>query len=166
MTTDHLIDGILEQEGGFTENPADKGGVTNYGITARTLGEWRKLGRLATREEVRDLPIAEARAIYMARYVEPFLSIPFDELRAQLVDFGVLSGPITAIKILQSVLDVPVDGILGDRTHAALRSQSWPVVNNAVAALRIKRFVKAVEADASQKVFVWGWIRRAVRFIV
>src|SRR5688572_7893012 len=113
MTTEELIDGILTREGGYVDHASDRGGPTNMGITAMTLGEWRRMGRPATRAEVKALKVEEARAIYWARYVVPFQMIPFDELKAQLVDYGVLSGPVTAIKALQHVLSVPVDGIIG-----------------------------------------------------
>jgi lysozyme family protein len=89
MTVDQLITGILLREGGYRDDPSDRGGPTNFGITAATLGEWRRLGRPATRDEVRALETPEARAIYRARYVRPFETVPFGELQAQLVDIGV-----------------------------------------------------------------------------
>ena len=57
MTDDAILEGVLVREGGFADHPADRGGATRYGITAATLGSWRKLGRQATREEVRALGV-------------------------------------------------------------------------------------------------------------
>ena len=103
MTVDQIIDGILEREGGYDDHPSDKGGPTNMGVTAVVLGEWRHLGRAATREEVKNLQPAEARAICRARYIAGpgFERIPFEPLRAQLCDFGYNSGPARAIRWLQ-----------------------------------------------------------------
>lgn len=166
MTVETLLDGILEREGGFVNNPADRGGPTNYGITAATLGEWRRLGRPATAEEVKAMPVSEARAIYTWRYIAPFASIPFDELRAQLIDYGVNSGVTAATRALQRVLHVPVDGIIGPRTLAALMAQDWRFVNDALVAMRVRHFVLIAQHDPSQRDFFFGWIARAVGFLV
>jgi lysozyme family protein len=166
MTVDHLIDGILEREGGYVNNPADRGGPTKFGITAATLAEWRRLGRPATAAEVKAMKVEEARAIYTWRYIEPFANIPFDELRAQLIDYGVNSGVDAAKRALQRVLRVPVDGIIGPRTLAALLAQDWRFVNDALVAARVKHFLTIAEDDPTQRQFLFGWMRRAVSFIV
>ena len=30
---DNLVDGVIDREGGYVDNPADKGGATCFGIT-------------------------------------------------------------------------------------------------------------------------------------
>ena len=68
---DALIDGLLEREGGFVNNPADKGGLTCFGITeavARANGY---------RGAMRQLPQNEAAAIYRRLY---WLRPRFDEI--------------------------------------------------------------------------------------
>jgi lysozyme family protein len=61
---DTILDEIIRREGGYVNHPADRGGPTKYGITAQTLGRWRKLDRPATATEVKALTETEARAIY------------------------------------------------------------------------------------------------------
>jgi lysozyme family protein len=166
VTVDQLITGILLREGGYRDDPSDRGGPTNLGVTAATLGEWRRLGRPATRDEVRALETPEARAIYRARYVRPFETVPFGELQAQLVDIGVTSGPVTALEMLQTVLGVTVDGVLGDRTRAALAALPWKLTNNALVALRVKHMAADAEAHPAQREHLRGWVNRAVTFWV
>lgn len=55
---------VLAMEGGFSNDPANHGGATNWGITAATLAHWR--GRPVTAADVRTIPPGEARAIYHA----------------------------------------------------------------------------------------------------
>ena len=69
MSVDSIIDDVIRREGGYVNHASDRGGPTNWGITARALGDWRGLGRVASAEEVNGLTVAEARTIYMDRYV-------------------------------------------------------------------------------------------------
>lgn len=164
MTDNDIVNGILAREGGYTDDSADRGGATKYGITAVDLGVWRKLGRPASRLEVRSLSLTEASAIYKTRYVAPFAWVGDDALRVQLIDFGVNSGVVTAIRQLQAVLGISVDGVAGARTKAALLAHDARLVNNAVVAARVRLIEAIVDRDASQLVFLHGWIRRAVGF--
>ena len=59
--TDRVIRLVFGHEGGYSNHPEDPGGPTKFGITAKTLGSYRRLGRDATPEEVRGLTLAEAR---------------------------------------------------------------------------------------------------------
>lgn len=166
MTTDELIDGLIAREGGFVNSAADRGGATNFGITASTLGAWRSLNRPATVAEVKALTVDEARAIYRAQYVRPFELVPFPGLQAQLCDFGANSGVTTAIKSLQGVLGVPADGVLGDRTRAAMAVLPWRLVNGALVAARVRLLEQIVDEDVSQLPNLHGWVRRAVSFLM
>lgn len=102
MTVEDVITGILDREGGYVDHKDDRGGPTKFGITAATLGIWRHLGRQASRSEVQSVQEPEARAIYYKRYVmDPgFDHLGFEPLVAQMVDFGVNSGPARAVRWL------------------------------------------------------------------
>jgi lysozyme family protein len=175
MTIDQIIDGILIREGGFVDHPADTGGATNFGITARTLGEWRHLGRPATDADVQALTEAEARAIYRAKYVDgpKLTAIADDRLRALLVDIAVNSGPVTAIRMLQQVCGVPVDGVLGPQTLGAaaarpsvvadlIRERAEFYLRLGLGGADVKAFLR--EHPKSQLHFLKGWMRRALEF--
>src|SRR5690606_12109578 len=136
MTIDSIIDHIIQVEGhAYTNNPADRGGPTKYGITQRTLS--RVLGHPATAEDVQRLSEADARGIYRKLYVtDP----GFDQVAAlapeigfALVDSGVNCGQGRAAEWLQRALnalnregkdyaDRKVDGDIGPATLAALRA--------------------------------------------
>ena len=168
MTDADVLDRILLAEGGdtFTNDPRDAGGATKYGVTARTLGEWRHLGRQATVAEVEALTEADARAIYTARYLRPFAAVSIAPLRAQLADFGVTSGPATAIKALQRVLGVTVDGVIGDETLTAIQVAPWRLTQNALVGARCKFYSDLAERHPKDRAFLRGWIRRAVECLV
>lgn len=123
MTTDQIIDQVLEREGGgtYTDRGDDAGGPTRWGITQATLGAWR--GHPVEPGEVAALTEAEAREIYRREYVERpgFLQVPDDDLRALLVDMYVNHRPQTVWECVQRALGgLVVDGVPGPKTWAAL----------------------------------------------
>jgi len=118
MTVNDMIDKILKSEGGYVHRIEDAGGATNHGITAETLGRYRKLGRDATPEEVQALDVSEARAIYFQRYyTDPgFGQLANEGLQLVLFDSCVQHGQNAAVMFLQRALGVKDDGALGPMT--------------------------------------------------
>jgi lysozyme family protein len=112
---------VLAQEGGYANHPADPGGATKFGITQATLAAAR--GRPVSVEDVKALTRVEAAAIYRRAYWDAMRA---DDLPAGLdlavFDLAVNSGPPRAARLLQAVLGVPVDGIIGPVTLAAARA--------------------------------------------
>lgn len=166
MTVD-VIGRILKSEGGFVSHPNDKGGPTNFGITAARLGDWRKLGRPATVEEVKSLTQEEARKIYEAWYIRQprFDRIQDDYLRTVVVDCGVLHGPGRAAQWLQEALGVTRDGKLGPQTFDALAAQDARRVAHRVLACRFRQIGQVVSRDTTQVVFLAGWLNRAAELL-
>lgn len=167
MTEDDLIDGVIEREKGFVDHPNDRGGATKFGVTAKTLGLWRKYGRQATRQEVRDLTLAEAKEILRVQYlVGPgFDAIKDDVLRVIVVDDGILSGQTTAAMTLQRCLGVRDDGVIGKATKAALQACDPRVVAVRVIKARLVRYAQIVENNRTQGDFIEGWVVRAIGFL-
>lgn len=162
-----LIEGIVQREGGFVNNPNDYGGATKYGITIATLAAWR--GRPVTVEDVRNLSVAEAAAIYEKRYIlDPGLDTVLDaKLRELLVDFGVLSGPKRAVEGLQKALKfspVDCDGLFGPKSRAALKASiNIEALYYRVKCERLEQLLRLC-ANPSQAVFAAGWANRLDHF--
>ena len=125
--------------------------------------------------DVHGLEEKEARAIYRAKYVdEPkFTAIEDGRLRALLVDIAVNSGPVTAIRMLQRVCGVPVDGVLGTHTLAAaavkatvvadlIRERADFYLQLGLGGSDVKAFLR--DNPKSQLHFLKGWMRRALEF--
>jgi hypothetical protein len=62
-----MLDEILGFEGGFSDNPNDSGGATNYGVTQDTLNGWQEQNGGPTvtgvPQNVRDLTVGQARML-------------------------------------------------------------------------------------------------------
>lgn len=113
---------MFGHEGGYVNNPADPGGPTKYGITLKTLRAARgKPGLQAG--DVRALTVVEAEDIYRKSY---WNQAGGDLLPAGLdyavFDFGVNSGPATAVKKLQKLVGAGQDGAVGVQTVSAVNS--------------------------------------------
>lgn len=143
---DEAIDAIMVREGGFVDHPADKGGATNFGITATTLADWR--GRPVSTEDVRALTQTEARAIYRKNYIE----LPgFDK--------------ITDERLFNLVIDCAVN-------HGVERARNWyselPRDSTAYVKLlsrRIRFYGQIISKTPSQSVFASGWLNRVSEFV-
>lgn len=170
--TERLIDGVIRREGGYVDHPADRGGPTRYGVTQAALS--RHLGRPASREDVKTLSIETAREIYQLEYVT---APRFDRLPGLVAEFvidtGVHSGPRTAAKMLQRVLNeagfgpLDVDGRAWALTRRAAEKATEAMGDYLLAALILERlrFLRAlIAADPSQRAFEKGWINRLKSF--
>lgn len=167
MTVDQMIDGVIEREGGYVEDAADHGGPTRYGITLRTLADWRHPVPV-TAADVAQLGLTEARAIYHRMYVEApgFDAIPDERLRALVVDYAVLSGPRAATAALQRAMGIHDDGVLGGQTKRLLVAQAGsPEVYKRLLAGRITAHVEIVLLNPGQRKFLRGWLARIVGFL-
>lgn len=153
-----IINDVLKREGEATQDPADKGGRTSFGISEKANPQAWADGSVSE---------AEAREIYLQKYVKfpGFDRITDAQLQAQLVDFGVNSGPQLAIRKLQEILGVSADGVLGPETLSALATVHPEDVNSALVASRVRMIGKIVSKDPSQLKFLSGWLSRAVEFL-
>ncbi|MHC2997630.1 glycoside hydrolase family 108 protein [Tepidiphilus sp. HLB4] len=164
---DTILDEIIRREGGYVNHPADRGGPTNFGITAQTLGAWRKLGRPATAAEVKALTEPEARAIYRQQYLtDPgFEAITDAALLRLIVDSAVHSGPKRAVQWLQTALGVAADGVIGPKTRAALAQADPRALYAKVLGQRLRHLGRLITNDPKQSAFAAGWMNRMAEFV-
>jgi lysozyme family protein len=170
MTDDEVIDVVLKFEGGFTNDPADHGGPTNFGITAAEYGRWKGFNRNATAQEVQAMTVVEARAIYKEWYITKpgFDVIQSGKLRLILIDCGVLHGTGRAARWLQQSLGVVADGVIGPKTRdtlSGLAVNDQDLLAKKVLGYRFQSFADIVVKDNTQLRFLRGWVSRAVTLL-
>lgn len=178
MSFEGIIDRVLAAEKGYVDNPADRGGPTNHGIT---LAVARANGY---KGEMKDMPVSLAREIYSNRYI---LEPKFDKVGAvdmviaeELIDTGVNMGPHRAAEFLQRWLNgfndtgsryanLFVDGRVGQVTLDALRAflqwrgaKGQKVMLKALNGIQANRYLEITESDQSQRRFLFGWVSERV----
>jgi len=159
------VEVILDHEGGFVDNPADPGGATNYGITARVLGDWRGLGRAATPDEVKAMPPEEAVAIYRKRYWQ-YSAIQDQACATKVFDCAVNMGPHQAHILAQQAANaigtaIAVDGILGEQSLAAINACDPQEYLNSLCHQQMAFYQNLVDRKPQLAVFRKGWMERA-----
>lgn len=176
LSIEETIDAIIRREGGYVDRAEDRGGPTNRGITAATLGAWRGLGRRATAAEVEHSKESEARAIYRSRYIEQpkFLAIENDALFDAVVDVGVNCGPWRAVQFLQRSLGLEEDGRLGPITRGAIAAADVGQLYRDFVAERVRYYGRLISGDRTDAdrdgipdaaEFASGWLNRTAEFV-
>ena len=115
----------LKSEGGFSDNPADPGGATNFGVTLSTLQAYLK--RPCTVNDVRNITPETVKGVYQMYYWDRMNcdNLPHG-IDLMVFDFGVNTGCVRSVKILQDVVGSSVDGQMGPYTLHA--TQASPLI--------------------------------------
>lgn len=112
---------ILVQEGGYSNDAYDPGGMTMYGIIQREYDADRRAWGLPT-QWVKNISPDEYRTIYYTKYWLPDCPKLYSGLNLEFFNMAVNGGPHRATVLLQQVIDVPVDGAFGPVTGATVQS--------------------------------------------
>lgn len=167
-----------KDEGGYSDNPNDKGGKTNHGITefvARAHG-WTG--------SMRELPQEVAREIAKTQYWDcmdlDHVAMLSKSIAMELFDTGFNAGQATVVKFLQRFLnvanrmqkdfpDILVDGLMGKVTISALRayldrraSKGELVALRALNCLQGAYYIEIAEKREANEEFVFGWFANRI----
>lgn len=168
---DQALAFTLVNEGGYTNNPADSGGPTNFGITQNDLALWR--GSPVGPDDVKNMQKSEASSIYFMHYWKPLGCEGMTQLPivTTLFDSGVLYGIHTSAVTAQNSLKIcgysmiEVDGQMGTESVSALNvveAHSFLIAYTNALKLRINSLIAKNPKNA---VFLQGWINRADKLL-
>jgi lysozyme family protein len=165
-TFERALDHVLKEEGGYVNDPVDRGGATNFGVTQRVYDGYRQRTGLPVRS-VREIDMAEVRAIYDRQYWREAKchEMPWPAALAHM-DAAVNMGVVQANRLLQRALGVRDDGVLGVISMNALAEQSIADpqgLATRLAAVRLRFYVNLVGQRPEQIKFLRGWVLRTVR---
>ena len=165
---DSALHYVLENEGGYSNNPADKGGPTNWGITQADLSAY--LGRKASADDVKAMTRDVAAAIYKANYWLPLVcnKCPSEALATMIFDQGGVRGVGSAQKLLKAIVGIP-DNVSYSTAWDILNSRKvgTPDIYKRIALAFAKQslapYIRICTANPSQLVFLSGWSTRVLR---
>lgn len=169
----------LKMEGGLSDDAADKGGLTKYGVSWAFLKDLEKtkpslirdiLGvSVVSRSDIYNLTKEQAGAFFRARFWDPYdLDTMPQSVALCWFDMNVNHGAGNAAKVLQracnrcdfTVPKLDVDGKPGPKTKTALRHMGNV---DGIVAITLERqafYDRIIANNPSQKVFKNGWANR------
>lgn len=151
---------VLRWEGGFVDDPLDRGGTTNKGIT---IGTFRNFyGKDATVEQLKNITDEQWLHIFKCGYWDKWKAddIANQSIANIVVDWAWGSGTVTSIKQVQKILGVAVDGIVGNDTLTAINTADQSTLFDRIHEKRIEFVENIVKRNPSQSRFLKGWKNR------
>ena len=165
---DRALKTILCHEGGaaYTDDPADPGGATKYGISLRFLKDHGidldGDGDIDA-EDVRGLDPEKTAQLYRQFFWNLVHGNDFADqaVATKLFDMAVNMGPGRSIVLIQKAVLVPADGLFGPKTFATINGFASPLLFANLEEF-LGDFYRGIVASrpASAK-FLEGWLVRA-----
>lgn len=175
----------MVHEGGYVNDPADRGGETYKGISRKYHPEWpgwKKVEDLygagiTSKHFEDDIELQNlVQTFYKEKYWLPLHidSIPNQNVADKIFDIAVNMGTRVAQKLTQEgvnlinrngqdTLDVMVDGVIGEKTLFGLKAVlivRLDAMLLVLKALQAERYVDICRRDPTQEKFLHGWLRR------
>lgn len=160
---------VLQLEGGYVNHPLDKGGPTKYGVI---LSVWREHGHDKDgdgdidAEDIKQLTEEDAKFIAKKVFWDYFRAdfILNQSVAEFIVDWGYNSGRTTVAKIVQRLLKLVQDGVVGIQTLTAINVAAQEQFFNILKAERRAFLDNIIARRPDQKVFYKGWMNRVNSF--
>jgi lysozyme family protein len=154
---DRCFEMVIIHEGGYTDNPIDPGGSTNWGCTKAVWEQY--VGHKVTKDDIKNLTKEDVKPLYKKRYWD---AIHGDALPSGLdyciFDCAINSGVNRASKFIQEIVGVPADGAIGNNTISAIVQINPITLINEFSDKR-QSFLKSLKTFAT---FGNGWTRRVL----
>jgi lysozyme family protein len=164
---------ILKHEGGWADDPNDKGGATNWGVSlryAKTLGLMLDIDGDGDvdKDDMRALSREKAIEIYKMRWWDAcgYAAINDQLVATKIFDMAVNMGPGAAHCIVQKGCNdcgatLKVDGQLGPVSKASINALNPTAVLEGIRQHQVEFYMSIVRRDPTQQRFLNTWLRRA-----
>jgi lysozyme family protein len=150
---DECFTRLMGNEGGYSNNPKDPGGETNWGISKRSYPAL----------DIKNLSQDEAKAIYKRDFWDKCRCEElFPMLAFAVFDCAVNSGNKTAVILLQQTLGLEADGVFGRATMRGVNDEDASVVTARYLGRRLRFMTNLRPWDTFSK----GWARRIAEQLV
>lgn len=152
---------VLAHEGGWSDDPADPGGATNYGVT---LAVAQRHG-VPDKEALRTITMDQVAAIYKQDYWV-WTGVDDQRVATKLFDLGVNMGVRSAVRLLQDGLNtlgafLDVDGRLGPQTLMSVNAVAPDKLLEVLCQEAAQHYRAIAERRPESKKFLTGWLKRA-----
>ncbi len=147
----------------YASDSADSGGATMCGVTLTTYKSYRKSKGITTTttDDLKAITYDEWRDILKSLYWDKWQAdkIENQSLAELVVDWYWHSG-IWGIKNPQQCLGVKNDGIVGEKTLAAINGENRAAIFRKIWKRRKNYYYGIVNNNSTQRKFLKGWLNR------
>lgn len=169
----------MSNEGGYSNNPNDRGGETWKGVARKFWPKWTGWAIVDQIKSGHPVQLNAALfadpnlqllvlSFYKANFwdTESLDSLNSQQIANQLFDTAVNMGTGITSKFLQKAVNtitpnsLVVDGQIGPKTIAAANALSSETLYNAISTLRKQRYEQIIAANPSQAIFKNSWFSR------
>lgn len=152
---------ILSLEGGYSNHRADRGGLTNNGIT---YALWCKYYGKSQFNRFMNMDDTDWLHVFMCEFWQFAQGdrINNQSIANAIADFMFNSGR-GVIKKIQFLVGVTPDGIVGDRTIDAINNSIQSNLFCNIMLIRRRYYDEIVKNRPSQRVFISGWKNRLAK---
>lgn len=178
-----ILEETLLNEGGFSDDPEDNGGMTLFGIARSKNPQWagwREVDQILkvngwNSKNKSNWPLI-AKACKKISDVESFYRTNYwnlikgenifaNSIAQTIFDYGVNTGIGTAIKNVQRTLKIVDDGVFGPKTLGTLNkfimTESLYKWSEEFTLRKLVRYVKIVTNESENIKFIFGWTSRS-----
>lgn len=149
---------------GYHNIKGDSGKDTMCGVTIGTFREWRE-------QQGKPGPsVADLKALTYDEWLAILRHTFWDRCKADqianasialmMVDWTWVNGATTAIRQMQAAFGLATDGIIGQKSLAALNASPAATVFSRLKTARLRSYDRIVAARPSQRKFLAGWQNR------
>ena len=173
-TYSYAIPYTLDFEGGLSDDPFDRGGITKYGVSlvfakgTKNLKLFDKDGDGdIDRNDIKELSIDDAKEAFKLYFWDP---VDLDDITSEkkafvIFDSNVNHGLGNSIPMLQRTcvklgMNISIDGIFGPNTKNAFELADEDLFCDEFLDVRKNFYYKIVQRNPSQKKFLKGWLNR------
>lgn len=163
---------VLRHEGGFVNDPNDPGGATNFGVSLRWLKAQGLLDELEIEEgdlthdqvmEVKGMTVTIASGFYKQYWWDHYNygAILPQAPATKIFDMAVNLGAPRAHRIVQSVVNVKQDGVIGPATLALLNTMNSMTLILDLQNEQARFYRQLALTNPARQKFLAGWLNRA-----
>jgi lysozyme family protein len=141
---------ILENEGGYVNNPKDPGGETKYGISKRSYPNL----------DIKNLTIDQAKDIYYRDFWLPIQadSIIDERLAVHYFDMAVNAGRSRAVRLLEKITGQGITGTISKDT--LIKANLIPDAPARYVQARKDYYHNITLINPKNNAFIKGWMNR------
>ena len=167
---------VKVNEGGYVNDPIDKGGETYAGIARKIFPGWQgwsiidaKKYRYANNIIPTNTKFPDMDFLVTRFYQDLWDKYRYGEINSQIIanlmfDFAVHSGAGNANKAIQRIVGVNDDGVMGSGTIAAINKANEQQTYSALLAARRAFLEKVITNNAGYEKFRAGFEKRLAQF--